>query len=497
MAATLLWLSQVRQHTRPGDDFMLLKEQKMFTAFLLTTCDQSQCQASCDSLGGNPVEGLRSAPGVLELEMGLQDGKAGRGPAKASGIYPVDILEDDPAGHQEATLAYYAMLEEGARPSPEVFSLPTGEQVKLEASSVCFCTVHRDEPQHKILVLVNPQDTKTVVAVYVKQSWWATEDVLRTSNPSREGLMKVQSFGERIVLFILNVVIFGRLERNLDDDDMFFLPHSVKEEAKILWRDGAAVGFYTTKRKGSLCGDSTGTCYLLPVFDTVFVRRRHRRRGLGLTMLQDFCQTFREDEALGVSWPISPAMYQVCRKFLAAHPAERGRLWEVEPPGAWGQRDNIWLKVQLQQSRLHLDCEWGGAVPCGLITSRVGSDESAGETISVAVAGTKERASAGWWHPGLLPPPFLKEPHLPDPLAQILALPQCSWIRDSPGVRVPVFRLEGSGKSAGRCLGDAGCRRRSASSVKILRHTEVLGAADSAPLPPGGLTRAAAHVLCL
>ena len=46
-----------------------------------------------------------------------------------AGIYPVDILEDDPAGHQEATLAYYAMLGEGAGPSPEVFSLPTGEQV--------------------------------------------------------------------------------------------------------------------------------------------------------------------------------------------------------------------------------------------------------------------------------------------------------------------------------------------------------------------------------
>ncbi|CAM9714294.1 unnamed protein product [Rangifer tarandus platyrhynchus] len=277
------------------------------------------------------------------------DAEAARG--AAAGIYPVDILEDDPAGHQEATLAYYAMLGEGAGPSPQVFSLPTGEQVKLEASSVCFCTMHRDEPQHKILVLVNPQDTKTVVAVYVKESWWTTEDVLRTSNPSREGLMKVQSFGERIVLFILNVVIFGRLERNLDDDDMFFLPHSVKEEAKILWRDGAAVGFYATKRKGSLCGDGTSSCYLLPVFDTVFVRRSHRRRGLGLAMLRDFCQTFRDDEALGISWPISPAMYQVCRKFLVAHPAERGRLWEVEPPGAWGQRGNIWLKVQLQQSR--------------------------------------------------------------------------------------------------------------------------------------------------
>lgn len=80
---------------------------------------------------------------------------------------------------------------------------------------------------------------------------------------------KVQSFGERIVLFILNVIIFGRLERNLDDDDMFFLPHSVKEQAKILWRRGAAVGFYTTKMKGEGCtattsgwteGGSLGVC---------------------------------------------------------------------------------------------------------------------------------------------------------------------------------------------------------------------------------------------
>ncbi|XP_077726255.1 protein FAM169B-like [Canis aureus] len=309
--------------------------------------------------------------------------------AAAAGIYPVDILEDDPERHWEAALAYYTTLREGMRPPVEFFSLPTGEQVKLEATSVCFCTVHRDEPQHKILVLVNPQDTKTVVwpvaqqqditkklvrnaevwaplrpaesesvtrspvvAVYIKEFWWPTEDVLRTSDPAREGLMKVQSFGERIVLFILNVVIFGRLERNLDDGDMFFLPHSVKEQAKILWQDGAAVGFYTTKRKGSLCGDGTGACYLLPVFDTVFVRRTYRRQGLGMAMLQDFCETFREDEALGVSWPISSAMYQVCRKFLEAHPEERGRLWEVEPPGAWGQRGSIWLKVRRQQAQL-------------------------------------------------------------------------------------------------------------------------------------------------
>ncbi|XP_032108703.1 protein FAM169B isoform X1 [Sapajus apella] len=266
----------------------------------------------------------------------------------AAGVYPVDVLDDDPDAHRKAALACYASLGEGAGASSEVFCLPTGEQVKLEASSVYFCTVHRDEPQHKILVLVNPQDTKTVVAVYIKESWWSTEDAIRTSDPAREGLMKVQSFGERIVLFILNVIIFGRLERNLDDDDMFFLPHSVKEQAKIMWRHGAAVGFYTTKMKGSLCGSGTGVCYLLPVFDTVFVRRKHRRQGLGTAMLRDFCETFPDDEALGVSYPMSPAMYQVCRQFLLVCPEERGRLWEVKPPGAWGQRINIWLKVQLQ-----------------------------------------------------------------------------------------------------------------------------------------------------
>lgn len=120
-----------------------------------------------------------------------------------------------------------------------------------------------------------------------------------------------------------------------------------------------------------------------------------------------------------------------------------------------------------------------------------------GDPLFVAVAGTREGARAGWWHPGLLPLPFLKEPYFLDPLAQILALPQCSRIRDSLGVRGPLFRLEGSGKSAGRRLGDAGSCKRSASSVKILRHTEVRGGVDSAPHLLGGFKWAAAHVLCL
>lgn len=50
--------------------------------------------------------------------------------------------------------------------------------------------------------------------------------------------------------------------------------------------------------------------------------------------------------------PAHQALCSVCRAFLLAHPEERARLWEVEPPGAWGQRGSIWLKVRLQQAAL-------------------------------------------------------------------------------------------------------------------------------------------------
>uniref|UniRef100_K7E636 Family with sequence similarity 169 member B n=2 Tax=Monodelphis domestica TaxID=13616 RepID=K7E636_MONDO len=269
---------------------------------------------------------------------------------KAAHFYPVDILEDNPEMVQESTLAYYSTFGEQAGTSPpQYYSLPNGEKVKLEDASVRLLPLYRDEPKHKILVLVNPQDKKTVLAVYLNKSWWSTEEIMKTSDPSREGLIQVQSFGERIILFILNYVIFGRLERNLDDD-MFFLPHSAKEHAKILWRNGAAIAFYTIKMKGSLCGRNTSKCYMLPVLDTAFVRRKHRREGLGMKMLHDFCQTFETEDALGISCPISTAMYQVCQKFLMTYPEEQDRLWEVEAPGDWGQRVNIWLKIQLEPS---------------------------------------------------------------------------------------------------------------------------------------------------
>lgn len=68
--------------------------------------------------------------------------------------------------------------------------------------------------------------------------------------------------------------------------------------------------FFYCLLSGSLCDGTTSQCYLLPVLDTIFVRRKYRRDGLGMKMLHDFCQSFMAEDALGISCPISAAMYQ-------------------------------------------------------------------------------------------------------------------------------------------------------------------------------------------
>ncbi|XP_069481157.1 protein FAM169B-like isoform X2 [Ambystoma mexicanum] len=168
---------------------------------------------------------------------------------------------------------------------------------------------------------------------------------------------QVQSIAERIVLFVLNCLVFGALEKGAEADKgcACFLPHSSTEKAKIFWQKGEAVAFYTFKSKGCLCEGSTSQCYLLPVLDTAFVRRSHRRQGLMMAMLEDFCHCMLDVDALGISAPLSTAMYSVCQKFLQSYPEERDRLWEVEAPGDWSQRESIWLKIQLR--RMSFGCE--------------------------------------------------------------------------------------------------------------------------------------------
>ncbi|GCC39473.1 hypothetical protein chiPu_0023828, partial [Chiloscyllium punctatum] len=62
----------------------------------------------------------------------------------------------------------------------------------------------------------------------------------------------VTSLGERIVLYVLNRIIYRAQE--MSADELPFLCHSATEYAKILWKSGKAIGFYSIKIAGILPG---------------------------------------------------------------------------------------------------------------------------------------------------------------------------------------------------------------------------------------------------
>uniref|UniRef100_A0A8C6VR86 Protein FAM169B n=1 Tax=Naja naja TaxID=35670 RepID=A0A8C6VR86_NAJNA len=288
--------------------------------------------------------------------------RTGRGGADC--LFLVDIKDENLGSLETGLCNNQAKLMEEALSAAEELSVPGQKNIKVEASSMTFLPLYRDDSECCLLVLTDPQDKNRVLAIYLNNSWRLPEDVIKTSDPFREGLKQVQTFQERIVLFVLNCIIFGMLERSLTDDTVF-VPHPKKEDARIFWKSGEAVAFYTIKRRGNLCDGHTSQCYMLPVLDTMFVRKKFRRRGLGMQMLQDFCQSFPSEDALGLSCPLSADMEKVCQKFLESYPKEQPRLWEVEAPGDWTQRVNIWLKIQLEQTHFPKNAGRSSPIPKG------------------------------------------------------------------------------------------------------------------------------------
>uniref|UniRef100_A0A8C2X9C8 Family with sequence similarity 169 member B n=1 Tax=Cyclopterus lumpus TaxID=8103 RepID=A0A8C2X9C8_CYCLU len=245
-------------------------------------------------------------------------------------MYPVDLPAVEDFAATSASEEYLSSLE--ARPRDD-------EWFQLSQSS--------KTPRQKTNALCSPF---TVAALYLHGKWWRVDDVLRTSSNSRIGLILVRSLMERVIVFLLSQVV-----DRASQEKLLFSLHPRTESCKLLWRDGQAVGFYTFKHKGSLCDGWSGRCYLLPALDTVLVRRSWRRRGLGLQMLADFCSSFSTERFLGVSSPLSPSMVAVCRSFLQQHEEHLEHLYEVEAPGDWTRRWNIWLSIQLGRYSLGAD----------------------------------------------------------------------------------------------------------------------------------------------
>ncbi|XP_066541689.1 protein FAM169B [Hoplias malabaricus] len=261
--------------------------------------------------------------------------------------YPVDLPCQDYEELNPDSDKHPASLQ------AETFRLPNGAKVEVTHENVGRLMLFgEDDPAHFLLALHTPADETQVVALHLHGKWWPIGDVLKTSSKSRNGILSVECVMERVILFLLSQIIFGVLERPVDES-IYFSAHSAWECGKIFWRDGEAVGFYTIKKKGSLCDGRTGQSYLLPVLDTVFVRSLWRRKGLALQMLKDFCASMPKETVLGISFPLSAGMCGVCKKYLERNQEQRERLYEVEAPGEWSQRRNVWLKIQLQHRPTH------------------------------------------------------------------------------------------------------------------------------------------------
>ncbi|XP_044147784.1 soluble lamin-associated protein of 75 kDa isoform X2 [Bufo gargarizans] len=264
--------------------------------------------------------------------------------------FPADLLENCSHDELESLSEDYLSYLRCADPdNPEYLSPQIGREVPISLSTVGYVPLYGGDQTHKILALFAPEDSLTAVALYLGHQWWTIDDVVRTSNSSREGLQQARSLGERIVLYVLNRIIYRKKE--MERNEVPFLCHNSSDYAKILWRKGEAIGFYSVKPSGSMCTAYLTQNYTLPVLDTMFVRKRYRGKDFALQMLEDFVDCFTED-SLGLRYPLSSLMYTACKQYLVKYPGDQELLWEVEGVGHWFQRTLISTIIKRESQRL-------------------------------------------------------------------------------------------------------------------------------------------------
>uniref|UniRef100_A0A8D2KRW4 Family with sequence similarity 169 member A n=1 Tax=Varanus komodoensis TaxID=61221 RepID=A0A8D2KRW4_VARKO len=253
--------------------------------------------------------------------------------------FPVDLLDN--YSHEDLESSgedYLSDLRCGDPDNPEFLSLANNVKIPICLSTVGFVPLYGGEERHKVLALFVPEDPLTAVALFLVDQWWMIEDIVKTSVPAREGLLRVKSLGERVVLYVLNRIIYRK--QDIEKNEFPFLCHGSHDYAKILWKKGEAIGFYSVKLPGSICSAFLTQSYQLPVLDTMFVRKKHRGKDLGLLMLEDFVDSFMED-TLGLRFPLTSFMHAACQKYFERYPGDHDLLWEVEGIGHLHQRTPV------------------------------------------------------------------------------------------------------------------------------------------------------------
>ncbi|KAM8887371.1 uncharacterized protein AB9W97_013980 isoform 2-T3 [Spinachia spinachia] len=297
--------------------------------------------------------------------------------------YPVDLLASiSPTELERFSHNYMNTLLYSNPDAPEHLIISDSTQVTIDISSVGFTPLYGSGDRQKVLALFSPGNPFTAVALFLLDRWWTVDDILKTADPTRGGGVEVESLGERIVLYILNRVVYRAKE--MSSEELPFLCHGEKDYAKILWINGEAVGFYSVKPAGSFCSSFSTRSYQLPVMDSIFIKKRLRRQGFGLQMLMDFVLSFRED-CLGLRYPLTKVMYKVCEKYLCQYPGDRDLLWEVESIGGPKQRTNIFKKLWAMEQSISRDLSVAESHVITEITEKEVVSEAVSTQMKVAI----------------------------------------------------------------------------------------------------------------
>ncbi|KAF5896747.1 beta-1,3-galactosyl-O-glycosyl-glycoprotein beta-1,6-N-acetylglucosaminyltransferase 4, partial [Clarias magur] len=258
-------------------------------------------------------------------------------------MYPVDQLTTVASGLLEESAKDYMSKSCSRKPGMhEYLSIPGSEEIEIGLCNVGFVPLYGTNIEEKILAVFSPQSLNVLVGLYLLNKWWSPEDILKTADSSRTGLVEVRTLGERVVLYVLNRIVYRMKEKA--EDDVAFICHGEDEIAKILWENGEAIGFYSVKPEGKVCDGFLTTCYQLPVMDTIFIRKCHRGNGHGFQMLKDFVASFKPG-SIGLKYPLSPAMKKVCEKYLSSYPEDSKLLLEIQGVGIPSQRTPIAKKL--------------------------------------------------------------------------------------------------------------------------------------------------------
>ncbi|MBN3312357.1 F169A protein, partial [Atractosteus spatula] len=107
--------------------------------------------------------------------------------------YPVDRLSD--VSYQTLKITseeVLSRLKSNSASETEWLVLPEGLTVKIDQSNVSRLSLFGDDdPAHAVLALLRPENKTQVLALYLDGTWWPLDDVLKTSDPSRAGLVTV------------------------------------------------------------------------------------------------------------------------------------------------------------------------------------------------------------------------------------------------------------------------------------------------------------------